>query len=116
MRQVTDARGERYIETEEEKMKMIPITKNGPYLVYGGVPLSKQKIVCNKTGKSVQWVEGEQVPVQETYALCRCGGNPDKPLLRRQPSAKVNFPPVVASYKPKTQCSFIRLKNVAIEQ
>lgn len=65
---------------EMENIEMIQITKNGPYLVYGGVPLSKQTILCNKSGESVQWDEGEKFPVQMTYALCRCGGSRTKPF------------------------------------
>jgi len=59
---------------------MIRITKHGPYLVSGGVPLSRQTIVCNAAGESVSWRAGENLPVQETYSLCRCGGSGNKPF------------------------------------
>lgn len=51
----------------------IRVTRNGPYLVYGGVPLSKQIIVSDANGDPVSWRAGESYPVGETYALCRCG-------------------------------------------
>ncbi|MDD1657869.1 MAG: CDGSH iron-sulfur domain-containing protein [Methanomicrobiales archaeon] len=64
---------------KNEKAK-IHVAKNGPYLVSGGIPLSRQTIVCNARGDSVAWQEGEHYPVQEKYSLCRCGGSGDKPF------------------------------------
>jgi CDGSH-type Zn-finger protein len=58
----------------------IQITKNGPYIVTGGVPLSRQTLVCNPRGEAVAWVEGDRYPVQDTYALCRCGESRNKPF------------------------------------
>ncbi len=51
----------------------IRITKNGPYIVTGSVPLTRQRIVCDAEGESIGWHEGEPYTVSETYALCRCG-------------------------------------------
>ena len=58
-------------EEQKNENAQIRITKNGPYLVSGGVPLSRQVIVCNAEGDSVAWQQGENYPVQEKYALCR---------------------------------------------
>jgi len=59
----------------------IRITKNGPYIVSGSVPLSRQTLVCNFSGDAVEWKEGdERYPVPETSALCRCGGSHYKPF------------------------------------
>jgi CDGSH-type Zn-finger protein len=58
----------------------IRVTKNGPYIVTGSIPLVKQVLVCDKRGNSIRWREGERFPVQETYALCRCGGSRNKPF------------------------------------
>jgi CDGSH-type Zn-finger protein len=58
----------------------IQITKNGPYLVSGDVPLSRMQIVCDRKGDSVEWHEGERYPAQEPYALCRCGGSGNRPF------------------------------------
>lgn len=52
---------------------VIRITKDGPYLVSGGIPLSVQTIVCDTRGEAVEWQEGKKYPVEETYELCRCG-------------------------------------------
>ncbi len=51
----------------------VVVTKNGPYLVTGGIPLSRQTIVADSAGDSEQWHEGGTFPAQERYALCRCG-------------------------------------------
>ena len=57
----------------------IVIAKNGPYLVSGGLPLSKDIIVSDKEGNSEKWAKGEKYPGKETYALCRCGRSKNKP-------------------------------------
>jgi CDGSH-type Zn-finger protein len=51
----------------------IKVTRNGPYLVHGGVPLSKQIIVSDANGDPIAWSTGDTLAVGETYALCRCG-------------------------------------------
>jgi CDGSH-type Zn-finger protein len=58
----------------------IRIMKNGPYIVSGGIPLSVQVIVCDTNGEAVGWREGKQYPVEETYALCRCGRSRTSPF------------------------------------
>jgi CDGSH-type Zn-finger protein len=58
----------------------INITKNGPYIVSGSVPLSEQFLVCNSRGDVIGWKEGKKFPVLDTYALCRCGGSHNKPF------------------------------------
>lgn len=58
----------------------VQITKDGPYLVTGALPLSKQTIGTNSDGESVQWKAGHQYPAQESYALCRCGQSAKKPF------------------------------------
>ena len=66
--------------TNKKDTARIQVTKNGPYIVTGGIPLVKQILVCDKKGNSVEWREGERFPAQETYALCRCGGSRNKPF------------------------------------
>jgi len=67
-------------DTHIKKEPEIRITKNGPYMVSGSIPLSSQTLVCNFSGDAVAWKEGEHYPVQESYALCRCGGSHNKPF------------------------------------
>lgn len=61
-----------------EKFKII-IEKNGPYVVSGGLPLSKEIIGTDKDGNSVEWKKGDKYPLQKTYLLCRCGQSGRKP-------------------------------------
>lgn len=58
----------------------IKVTKNGPYLVSGGVPLAEQMICVDADGQCSEWREGKEYPAQENYALCRCGVSKNKPF------------------------------------
>ena len=57
----------------------VSITKNGPYLVSGGLPLHKEISVPGKSGELEEWKNGKEFPAQESYALCRCGKSKNKP-------------------------------------
>jgi len=57
----------------------ITIVKDGPYLVSGGLPLSKEIIVTDMFGVPVRWEKGERYPAQKNYALCRCGHSKNMP-------------------------------------
>jgi CDGSH-type Zn-finger protein len=58
----------------------VKVTKNGPYLISGGVPLSEQRMCVDADGQCHGWKEGKKYPVQKDYALCRCGGSRNKPF------------------------------------
>jgi CDGSH-type Zn-finger protein len=58
----------------------VVVSKNGPYLVSGAVPLARQTIVPDAEGGSEQWRESQPLPAQESYALCRCGHSANKPF------------------------------------
>ena len=58
----------------------VVVSKNGPYLVSGGVPLAGQTIVADQAGESHAWKQGAAVPAPESYALCRCGRSANKPF------------------------------------
>ena len=51
----------------------IAITKDGPYIVTGDVPLAIQTIVKNAEGESWEWEQGKEFGLKNVYALCRCG-------------------------------------------
>lgn len=68
----------------------IVVTKDGPYLVNGGLPLSEQWIVTNAEGDSLEYREGKKFPAQAQYALCRCGQSANKPFCDGS-HAKVKF-------------------------
>lgn len=58
----------------------VAVTKNGPYLVTGAVPLARQSIVSDADGGSQQWRESDPFPPEASYALCRCGHSKAKPF------------------------------------
>jgi CDGSH-type Zn-finger protein len=64
---------------EHPKFK-IEVTKDGPYLVSGGLPLAEQWIVTNAEGESLDYREGKKYPARAQYALCRCGHSGTKPF------------------------------------
>ena len=63
-----------------KKESKIMITKDGPYLVSGGLPIDKQIIGIGEENEPKFWVEGKKVPAGATCALCRCGGSKNKPF------------------------------------
>jgi len=62
------------------KERKIVVSKNGPYLVSGSLPLGKEISELGKEGEPERWVKGKQYPAQESYALCRCGQSKNKPF------------------------------------
>lgn len=58
----------------------VVVTRNGPYLVSGAVPLARQTIVADAEGGSREWRESDPFPPAESYALCRCGHSGNKPF------------------------------------
>ena len=59
---------------------LVRILNNGPYLISGGVPLSRYSIQFDSQGFSCGWKETERYPLQASYALCRCGHSSNKPF------------------------------------
>jgi CDGSH-type Zn-finger protein len=57
----------------------IRVTKDGPYVVEGGLPMAKQTIVTDENRESVAWAESERVEPGRTVSLCRCGSSAHKP-------------------------------------
>jgi CDGSH-type Zn-finger protein len=60
--------------------RRIKVTKDGPYIVSGKVPLAEEHIVVGRDGEPARWDKGPSLPDQETYALCRCGASKNKPF------------------------------------
>jgi len=65
---------------EETKTVKITVTKNGPYLVTGGVPLIQEEICNDEEGYCRKWRVVKMFPLKEQYALCRCGHSQNKPF------------------------------------
>ena len=58
----------------------IVVSKKGPYVVTGNVPIQIQTITPNKEGFSWDWTPGSSFPSEEEVALCRCGHSKNKPF------------------------------------
>lgn len=66
--------------SDQKTRPCVQITTDGPYLISGGVPLSRQTIEADAEGGSEAWKESDAFPLQEKYALCRCGKSSSKPF------------------------------------
>jgi len=69
---------------------IIKISKNGPYIVSGNIPIIEYVIHSNSKGIPINWVMGKKFPVTQNYALCRCGQSKIKPFCDGI-HAKINF-------------------------
>ena len=61
-------------------MKKIIVSKDGPYIVSGNIPLTVQIITPNKEGFSWDWRQGKTFDTKPDYSLCRCGRSKAKPF------------------------------------
>ncbi|MCX6774251.1 MAG: CDGSH iron-sulfur domain-containing protein, partial [Candidatus Micrarchaeota archaeon] len=66
---------------KEEKPKCkVTISKNGPYIISGNLPLQMDLVARNrKDDQPEEWKKGKTFPKQEAYSLCRCGNSNSKP-------------------------------------
>jgi CDGSH-type Zn-finger protein len=60
--------------------RMITVSRNGPYLVSGEVPISEQIIVADAQGTAIEWREGKKYQYKEKCGLCRCGQSKHRPF------------------------------------
>lgn len=74
----------------EERGMRIVVSNNGPYIVSGGIPLIQEEICNDDEGYCRTWRETKKYPLQEQYALCRCGQSKNKPFCDGT-HAKINF-------------------------
>jgi CDGSH-type Zn-finger protein len=58
----------------------VTISRDGPYIVTGDVPLVDQIIGTDANGNAQIWQEGDRHPTPMGYALCRCGHSGNKPF------------------------------------
>ncbi len=62
-----------------EKKQKIVISKNGPYVVSGNIPLKKVAIVADENGDSVDYKKEKDYLGKDSYCLCRCGRSSNPP-------------------------------------
>ncbi len=53
--------------------RKIIVLRDGPYRVVGGVPLCRKTQIVSEYGEPLTWRKDEDIPVPDTYLLCRCG-------------------------------------------
>lgn len=66
--------------TKRNQEAKIVVSKDGPYIVTGDVPLAIQVITPNREGESWEWEQGRTLNVESEYHLCRCGHSKNKPF------------------------------------
>jgi CDGSH-type Zn-finger protein len=68
------------VKLTESQAKKIVVTKDGPYSIYGNIPVAVQVITPDKEGFSWDWKEGQSFQVKSNNQLCRCGNSRHKPF------------------------------------
>jgi len=69
---------------------IIKVCKDGPYIVSGKIPIAEYVINCDSKGIPINWILGNEYPVGEKCALCRCGRSNNKPFCDGT-HADINF-------------------------
>ena len=64
----------------ESSEKKIIVSKNGPYVVSGNIPLSIQVITPNNEEFSWDWKQTKTFDAKSDYKLCRCGQSKTAPF------------------------------------
>jgi CDGSH-type Zn-finger protein len=67
------------VDNQDKTRFRIRIIKDGPYIIYGGIPLGEYIIGVNSAGDAVVWLQGKKYPPKKEYSLCRCGHSLKKP-------------------------------------
>lgn len=88
---------------EPEDRQKITVSKNGPCLVSGAVPLAVQIITPDEKGYSHHWRRGIAYPLRASYALCRCGKSSTLPFCDEAHEKEGFDGTEVASRKPYTE-------------
>jgi len=57
----------------------ITVRKDGPYVVEGGVPLTRKSIVYSEWHEPMSWRKDAELGTKPLYKLCRCGQSKHKP-------------------------------------
>ncbi len=60
--------------------KQIVVRRNGPYAVFGEIPLVRKVQVVSEYGEPLTWKKTETLPIHKTYLLCRCGKSKTMPF------------------------------------
>ena len=56
----------------KDKRKIV-VTRDGPYVVHGHIPLVRKTQVVSEHGEPLTWTKEGEIETPESYDLCRCG-------------------------------------------
>lgn len=70
--------------------KRIKVSKDGPYLISGGIPVMRESITADSEGTALAWRFETKFPFMEKCGLCRCGHSKNKPFCDGT-HLKINF-------------------------
>lgn len=65
---------------ELDTVKKIVVEADGPYIVYGHIPLVRKTQVVSEYGEPLTWKKEETIETGTSYRLCRCGQSKGKPF------------------------------------
>ncbi|WP_329536962.1 CDGSH iron-sulfur domain-containing protein (plasmid) [Streptomyces sp. NBC_01450] len=63
-----------------DERRRIVVLDNGPYVVYGRIPLRRKRKIVSEQDDSLGWETRETLQTEEIYVLCRCGRSGSKPF------------------------------------
>jgi CDGSH-type Zn-finger protein len=66
--------------SEKDSRKRIVVEEDGPYQVYGGIPLVRKTQVVSEYGEPLTWQKEGTIETDESYELCRCGESSTLPI------------------------------------
>jgi len=63
-----------------DNKQKVKILKDGPYVISGSIPLSKEEFVLGGDGEPVSYKITFTYPLKSNYSLCRCGKSANFPF------------------------------------
>ena len=67
-------------DSKASSRRRILVQRDGPYTVYGDIPLARKTQVVSEYGEPLTWQKGETIPTSGEYDLCRCGHSKEQPF------------------------------------
>jgi CDGSH-type Zn-finger protein len=64
-------------QTDQRRIK---VSKDGPYIVSGSIPVIRGTIIADPDGTALAWRYDSKFPLMEKCGLCRCGHSKNKPF------------------------------------
>ena len=63
-----------------DERRRIVVVENGPYVVYGRIPLRRKRKIVSEDNDSLTWETRVTIATEDIYVLCRCGRSGSKPF------------------------------------